>query len=655
MRDDLRWIFLWGGLATLIAGAGFFTLLALREPDATESPTSASSSASRSQPSSQFRHQNFGNYSLWWDEIPASLRRAGLATGTETNIHPDDYAGPEACKNCHKKQYAGWSEHPHRWMNSLVENITVLGDFNDQQISYLGGQVTFYKLVDKGAEQYRMRLQRGQILREYLVDQTIGSRHFQYYVGRQLVGPEAADHPVYAEAHVLPLGYWIDHKEWVPAVHIGPEIREAERPDPFAVRAPYTGDIGEYSDQALDLYRSQCNFCHTTFPLGDLFVRFPRTVGRHIPTEVHVSLVDYVQQARPEFWPAGRTASDMSEADFANLLREFHRMDAGQYAVTLGISCEACHLGAKEHAQGKQKRPKFFPTGDEMVIRPQSAEWDLGRTHDNVNWSCGRCHAGNRPQYANGVATWNSTEYTDAMRGSCYSQLTCIRCHNPHEAIGHEWPQTPAQDDAICLSCHQKYQPDDARQRHTHHSLDQAGSRCMNCHMPHINEGLQEVVRTHTIFSPTNRTMIESNQMNACNQCHVEQPIDWTLTHLKNWYGKTFSDRAINENYPNRKQPTAINWLSSDNESVRLVAADSLSRVNARWALPQLIQGLDDPFLLNRQFARIGLERMLKLKLSDFGYQFYQSKDERTVPLRRLKEQLLPATAEADVSPSVVD
>ena len=149
--------------------------------------------------------------------------------------------------------------------------------------------------------------------------------------------------------------------------------------------------------------------------------------------------------------------------------------------------------------------------------------------------------------------------------------------------------------------------------------------------------------------------MIESNQMNACNQCHVEQPIDWTLTHLKNWYGKTFSDRAINENYPNRKQPTAINWLSSDNDSVRLVAADSLSRVNARWALPQLIQGLDDPFLLNRQFARIGLERMLKRKLSDFGYQFYQSKDERTVPLRRLKEQLLPATAEADVSPSVVD
>ena len=43
----------------------------------------------------------------------------------------------------------------------------------------------------------------------------------------------------------------------------------------------------------------------------------------------------------------------------------------------------------------------------------------------------------------------------------------------------------------------------------------------MNCHMPRINEGLQEVVRTHTIFSPTNSAMIESNQMNACNQCHV--------------------------------------------------------------------------------------------------------------------------------------
>src|SRR5205823_5952240 len=155
--------------------------------------------------------------------------------------------------------------------------------------------------------------------------------------------------------------------------------------------------------------------------------------------------------------------------------------------------------------------------------------------------------------------------------------------------------------------------------------------------------GLQAVVRTHTIFSPTNPHMIESNQMNACNLCHVEQSIDWTLTHLKSWYRKTFRESGINAFDPGRDQPAAIGWLKSDNESVRLVAADALARAEARWALPELIRALDDPFLLNRQFARIGLEKMLRVKLSDFNYKFYQTHEERADPLQKLREHLLPA------------
>ncbi|HTI50781.1 MAG TPA: hypothetical protein VL475_07515, partial [Planctomycetaceae bacterium] len=458
---------------------------------------------------------------------------------------------------------------------------------------------------------------------------------------------EASGHPLYSEAHVLPLGYWLDPREWVPTVHVGAELREGERPDPYVARPPYTGNFAEYADQTIDLYRSQCNFCHTTFAIGDQFVRFQSTLGRHVPTMVDVSLSEYVQSARPELWPSGRTPSDMANEEFATILREFHRFEAKDRAVTLGVSCEACHLGAKDHAEGKLKHPRFFPNSPEVVVRSKSPDYDRGRTHDNVNWACGRCHAGDRPQYANGIATWNSTEYTDAMRGSCYSQLTCVRCHDPHVSIGHEWSHTGIEDDAICLSCHQKFEPEAARQAHTHHALDQEGSRCMNCHMPRINEGLQEVVRTHTIFSPTNRAMIESNQMNACNQCHVDQPIDWTLTHLKDWYGRTFSERAIAINYPARQRPVAAGWLRSENESVRLVAADSLARAGAHWALPGLIRALDDPFILNRQFTRIGLERMLSVKLGDYGYQFYQTREERAAPLQKLREQLLPARVEA--------
>lgn len=625
----LAWAIGAGGAIAALIAAGVYVLL----------PSRPVRSAKTTTPVKPGRMQLFGNYSLWWDEFPAPLAQQQAGAEPASNLRPSDYARPEACKSCHKKQYDGWSNHPHRWMNALVENIEVQGDFADRTLPYLGGVVTFYREGDK----YCMRLERDPVRREYVVTQTIGSRFFQYYVGRQRSGPEPADHPLYHDDHVLPLGYWISRKEWVPAVHVHGEFPENKRHDPYVPRNDWpVKEFADYAGSAMDLYRSQCNFCHATFAAGDMFVRHQKLFGMHIPAKVDLSLSQYVQAARPELWPSGLTPREVTDDQFAGILKEYRNLPAPQHAVTLGVSCEACHLGNKDHAEGRLKKPKFFPHAPEAVVRGHAAEHDLGRTHDNINWACGRCHAGGRPQFAGGMATWNSTEYTDATRGSCYSQLTCVRCHNPHETLGQGWSQPPAADDAICLSCHQQYEPEPARIAHTHHPLHSDGARCMNCHMPRINEGLQEVVRTHTIYSPTLSSMIEANQPNACNQCHVEQNIDWTLGHLKEWYGKTYSSRAISQNYPNRSQPAAIGWLKSSNEAVRLVAADSLCRGKATWALPELLKALDDPFVLNRQFARIGLESLTGVELSEFGYQFYQTPVERRQPLSVLRERLIP-------------
>lgn len=164
----------------------------------------------------------------------------------------------------------------------------------------------------------------------------------------------------------------------------------------------------------------------------------------------------------------------------------------------------------------------------------------------------------------------------------------------------------------------------------------------MNCHMPRINEGLQDVVRTHTIFSPTNPEMIEANEPNACNMCHVDRPIDWTLEHLKDWYDTSFNEFALKRNYPEREAPAAIGWLKSDKEHVRQVATDALTREDSTWALADLLGALDDPFRTNRQFARIGLERMLGIQLSDYGYQYYMTEEQRQEPLKRIREALIP-------------
>ncbi len=52
--------------------------------------------------------------------------------------------------------------------------------------------------------------------------------------------------------------------------------------------------------------------------------------------------------------------------------------------------------------------------------------------------------------------------------------------------------------------------------------------------------------------------------------------------------------------YPDRIDPVGTGWLYRPHESTRGVAASALCDADARWALPQLIGMLDDPFLVNR-------------------------------------------------------
>lgn len=638
----------------LVAGLMALALVILAISGQSSSVTPASSLASSKAPPgpratrmANPRYQPAGPLTVWWDNAPQARPTTNLTGREGSNIHPEDYIGADACKECHRENYQAWSNHSHRWMNALADESTVRGDFESRAtISYLGGTATFYRgeheepsREPRGGSReggYRMLLERGSTRRLYRVNQTIGSRFFQYYVGQLIEGPEPPESAAYHVDHVLPFGYWLDREEWVPVVHVGTdELPDGQRDDPFAADSSRLTFSPYY----------QCNSCHTTFPLGDQMSRSFWTIGRHAPLKLHWSMFDYVKESHPGLLQGKQHPADFSDQELAAVFYGMARFEAPDHAVALGVSCEACHLGAREHAEGQWERPSFFPHSPHLAAEASAVE--TGRTHDNVNWACGRCHTGDRPLYAGHMSTWNSTEYTDAMKGSCYSQLTCIDCHDPHETIGPEWSRTAAEDDASCLRCHQQYEPAEALAAHTHHPAGSEGSRCMNCHMPRINEGLQNVVRTHTIFSPTNREMIEANHPNACGLCHTDRPIDWTLGYLKAWYGKTYSQAQLAANYPQRDAPAVVGWLKSDHEAVRLAATDAVARQKDRSALPALIDVLDDPFLLNRQFARVALEDWLDVRLADFGYTFYMTPRERRPAVARVRREL-SAVAEED-------
>ena len=596
-------------------------------------PTAATQLA-RQQQIANPRFQPAGNLTVWWDNYPRAVPTASLVPGNSSNIHPADYAGPESCQECHQKNYEAWSQHSHRWMNAIADKSTVKGDFSgNASISYLGGTGTFFR----DGQAYRMRLEREASTRLYDIHQTIGSRFFQYYVGRLIEGPESPDDQAYHVDHVLPFGYWLDRREWIPVVHVGfDELPDGRRDDPFSLD-PARRSFSPYY---------QCNSCHTTFPLADQMMREFWTIGRHAPFPMHFAMATYLAENHADTVKEVEHPADVTSAELEQLFHRVRHWEAPEHAVALGVTCEACHLGSKAHADRKLELPSFFPYSPHLQTEVEGLK--TGRTHANVNWVCGRCHAGHRPYYAGGMATWNSTEFSDAMKGGCYSQLRCVDCHDPHETIGQSWRHSEAENDARCLKCHEEFSSDAALVQHTHHQPESTGSRCMNCHMPRLNEGLQDVVRTHTIFSPNEGAMIEANQPNACGLCHTDKPIDWATDHLSQWYGSTFREESLAANYPHRQQSMAFGWLKSPHESVRLVATDAVTRQKDTSSLSALIAILDDPFLLNRQFARIALERWFNEPLERFGYRFYMTPEEREGPLAVVRESLLQQAERQD-------
>ena len=172
----------------------------------------------------------------------------------------------------------------------------------------------------------------------------------------------------------------------------------------------------------------------------------------------------------------------------------------------------------------------------------------------------------------------------------------------------------------------------------------------MNCHMPKINEGMGDMVRTHAIFSPTNAKMLEANQPNACNMCHVDENIDWTLSYLEQWYGLlskekagrlgSYSESTIAKNYPQRNQAVPIGWLSSSHSGTRMVGADVLLKAKAEWALIDLLEMLDDPYMEIRQFTVQRLRDYFEINPDDYGYKLYMTKQERQQPVQEMIEKL---------------
>jgi hypothetical protein len=544
-------------------------------------------------------------------------------TQTSSNVLPEDYVGPAACASCHRRKHELWSGHPHGRMNQLPSPASVLGDFTGNTLRLPRGAATF---TSEGGV-YRMAVERdGTPLRCYEVTRTVGTRFMQFYIGVQREGPEPPGHAVYRE-HMLPFAWWVSLGRWLPKHYF-----DADGPEELDGGVPLIEGIDCVRD--VRPYNAVCMNCHNTFPYAyrifdPMFVGFPAaTVAAAVgPLGERLS---------------ARVPVDPGTESFA---AANGRLDPDRDLVTLGISCESCHFGCREHA-AEGKPVHFLPTSPFVRVtarNPDRAPADSRKNPAAVNGICAQCHSGNVRFFPNCASQGNSREALDFERGACASKLRCVSCHEPHTAGPPSGGPDRPDHLALCVTCHAEYRDPSRAAAHGRHPAA-AGVTCLDCHMPRYNLGLEEVVRTHRIAAPVEQSMASAASANACNLCHLDRSLRWTTEELARGWGRRLTLPGDAPAAGVADQPAGEVWLAAPDAALRLVAGQSYARTPlGRVKLRELLRALGDPEPINRVFALKAVERVRGRKLDAGAYELTAPPAERARQIARLLEAIGPA------------
>jgi predicted CXXCH cytochrome family protein len=225
------------------------------------------------------------------------------------------------------------------------------------------------------------------------------------------------------------------------------------------------------------------------------------------------------------------------------------------------VGCEKCHGPGSLHAEHPTKA---------NIVNPERLDAVLG------NDTCIQCHSQGRPvgspidgryydwpvgylpgqrladvwrleelkygttdfyQYADETAHKNRMQGNDFVQSNMYHrQIRCFDCHQVHE-------NTPSNlrmaSNALCLTCHTKDNPaglSGTVSEHTHHAAGSAGSQCVACHMPKIEQTIKDnYVSAHTFRFIAPGETERSGIPNPCTSCHADKNTAWAKEQLRGW------------------------------------------------------------------------------------------------------------------------
>jgi predicted CXXCH cytochrome family protein len=143
--------------------------------------------------------------------------------------------------------------------------------------------------------------------------------------------------------------------------------------------------------------------------------------------------------------------------------------------------------------------------------------------------------------FPNGTGHKNRMQGNDFVQSAMYKRgVTCFSCHDVHGTANEA--DLIKSSRQVCLTCHGPGSPNGPRtatlEEHTHHEPGSAGSQCIACHMPQIEQTIADVnVRSHTFAFIRPELTDQFKIPNPCTSCHTDRSTAWARSALRGWSG----------------------------------------------------------------------------------------------------------------------